>query len=91
MEYAYILMSHLTHNLLKKVIHITTSDIKITFQLPPCMMKVWTYSHIDFEPIMDHLETLASDFLNKNNSDPLIGELIGKPSTFVKSPPTWVK
>jgi hypothetical protein len=68
MEYAQILMTHLTPKLLE------TNAIKISYHLPPWTRHIWTYKPV--EPITDHLKRLAIDFLVKNSSDPLIRELI---------------
>jgi hypothetical protein len=54
-------------------------------------MNAWCYHQGSFEPIPERLKRLAKQFLTKNTKDPLIKELIEKPSFFAKSAQNWAK
>jgi hypothetical protein len=89
MEYAKILLPNLPTKLLKKLVHIETSAIKIAFHLPPWTMNAWCYHYYSSEPILDRLKRLAMEFLSKHSTDKLIQELVLKPSSFVKAAQAW--
>ena len=91
LEYSCILFAHASNNLLKKIQAVETTAIKLAFDLAPWTTNYWTYTKIDFTPILDRLKNLGIKFINQNRNEPLMKPLIdnARPSDLGKHSPIF--
>ena len=76
LEYSCVLFAHVEQKLLNKIQAIETEAIKIAFHIAPWTSNHWCYSLVDFTPILERIKNLAKKFLDTNNKDELISDLI---------------
>ena len=71
---------HANDSLLKKIQAVETTAIKLAFDLAPWTTNYWTYTMIQFTPILERLKQLGNKFINKNRYEALIKPLIDNAS-----------
>ena len=83
LEYSCVLFAHASDSLLNKIQAVETTAIKLAFDLAPWTTNYWTYTKIQFTPILDRIKQQGRNFFNQNRNEPLIKPLIdnAQPST----------
>ena len=76
LEYGCILFAYSHDSLLKKIQNIETEAIKLAHRIPPWATDTWCYNLVTFEPILNRIKKLSSNFIEKNKNDELITPLI---------------
>ena len=83
LEYSCILFAHSNDTILKKIQSIEIEAIKVAYQLPPWTLNHFCYKFINFDNILQRIQKLGKQFIDKNKEDNLIKPLIenAKPSS----------
>ena len=81
-EYGCVLFAHCDQDLLSKLQAIETSAIKIAYDLAPWTTNYWCYKQVNFTLILERIQLLAKQFINKNKNDYVLKPFIhnNKPS-----------
>ena len=66
--------------LLRKIKAVETTAIKLAFDLAPWTTNYWTYSMVEFTPILERLKQMGTRFIDKNRNEILIKPLIDNAS-----------